>query len=249
MTIWILISVVGVLIHYNKCLATVEQDTKVFENQTKLIADLLQGYNKLVTPPNPKPLRVRIAFYIFGFFDFNDLNMDFTLSYNMRMTWKDDRLRFKPENYADITLVVLHSELMHKIWRPDIFFINEKGESISKPFSLSNGASRVNYSGDIFFGRKLETTFRCQMKFQNYPFDIQTCYAEIGSFAFTSDIIDIGFMSPPVEFYNKVELTTFELVNVETEQENLTIVSGTYQQVKIIFTLKRLVHFYILQVK
>ena len=104
-----------------------------------------------------------------------------------------------------------------KIWRPDLFYINEKGESISKPLSVSNSASRIYPYGDILFLRKLETKFRCQMKLQNYPFDIQVCHMEISSYAFTSDLLLFQFHSSPVVFFTEVDLiSTFQLLKVET---------------------------------
>ena len=215
----------------------------IFKHQSKY-------HNKLVAPSNKGPILVKLYFYIIGFSDINELNMDFTLSYFMQTTWKDDCLRFRPEHYENISSMNVHLEQMHTIWRPDILYINEKGESISKPFSVSNSASRIYPSGDVYFVRKLETTFRCQMKLQDFPFDIQMCYMEITSFSFTADLMKFGFLStPPVDIYSDIELTKFELLKISTQESNLTVKSGTFHRVKIISKLKRFISFYILQVK
>ena len=184
--------------HYGSFSVVVE-DGNVSE--TEVIGDLLKGYNKFTIPLKKKPLLVRLQFYILEFYDISEVNMDFTLSYYIKMTWTDDRLSLKPEKYGNISYVILHPEEMQKIWKPDIFYINEKGESISKPLSTSQSASQLYPSGQVLFLRKLETKFRCQMQLQNYPFDGQICHVDIGSFSFTADFLNIGFiLSSPVQF-------------------------------------------------
>ena len=242
--------VIGILIFQYQCLAAVEQEDKqIDENRTKTIDDLLDGYNKYVEPPNEKPLVVKLQFYVLGFSEFSDKNMDFTLSYSIRMKWRDDRLSFSSETFGSVAYINLHPDEMHKIWIPDLFYMNEEGESISKPFSVSNSASRIYASGDVLFFRKLETKFRCQMKLQNYPFDTQMCHMEISSYAFTADLLRVEFYSSPLEFFKDVDLmSTFQLLKMETEESILTLNDGNYQHVTIVFKLKRLINFHILQV-
>ena len=150
------------------------------ENTTKLIDHIKTQSDKFVVPPG-KPLLVKIGYFIFGFSDISELNMDFTLSYYMRITWIDSRLRFEPSDFGNISEVTLHPEQMESIWRPDPFYRNEKGKSISGSFSVADSLSRIYSSGKVFLSRKLETTFRCQMRLHYYPFDTQMCSMEIGS--------------------------------------------------------------------
>ena len=157
------------------CRSLGQQKHEYYSVKYMYVADFnnhLRDYNKLEVPLNKSPLLVQLYFHVIGFLDISELNMDFTLSYFMHMTWNDDRLRFRPEDFGNISHLILYPELIHTIWRPDIMYINEEGESISKPFSISNSASRIYPSGDVNLVRKLETKFQCQMKLQNYPFDI-----------------------------------------------------------------------------
>ena len=227
-----------------------EHDEGGTEREEKQKSDLLKNYNRFVAPPNKNPQLVRMDFGIFGFSDVSELNMDFTVSYFMRIAWKDDRLCFRPEDYGNVSYINLHPEEMNKIWRPDIFYRNEKGESISKPFSLSNSASTVYPSGEVYFLRKLETKFRCEMKLKNYPFDIQMCYMDISNVSFTRDLLQFRFHdSAPVDFYSDIELTSIELLEIDTQKRNLSVKSDTYDSVMIIFKFRRFINFYILQVK
>ena len=82
----------------------------------------------------------------------------------------------------------------------------------------------------------------------DYPFDIQTCLLNIGSFSLNSDNLEIGFMEPPVEFYKEVELTSFDLVEVDAIAGKETFSTGTFPAVRISFKFRRYLSFYILQV-
>ena len=176
--------------------------------------------------------------------------MDFTLSYFMMLAWTDDRLYLRPEYYENVSFLNSHPEQMGMIWRPDIFYKNERGESVSKPPSLSDSASTVFPSGEVQFVRKLETKFQCQLKSQNYPFDVQICHMDISSVAFTTDLLKFAFFnSSPFQLNSEIELTSFEPLEIYTEEKNRTLDNGIYHAVKIIFKFKRFINFYILQVK
>ena len=251
MTMRTLFCVVLCCIRCLNCKIPIEEEhyDSNWEEKAKQVDALFNDYNRFVVTSNNEPQLVRLEFSIFGFSDVSKLNMDFTFSYFMRIAWRDDRLRFRPEHYENVSYLILHPEQMNKIWRPDIFYRNEKGESISKPFTISDSTARIYPSGDVHFVRKLETTFRCQMKLQHYPFDIQKCHMDISTFSLTNDRLKFGFLdSPPVDFYRETELTSFELLDVETQERNITVRSGTYNSLMIIFKFRRFINFYILQV-
>ena len=54
---------------------------------------------------------------------------DYTLNIFLRSFWKDPRLTFM--DYED-EFVVLHPSMLEELWRPDIFFANEKHASFHK---------------------------------------------------------------------------------------------------------------------
>ena len=217
---------------------------------TDFFAELLSGYDKIVPPPDGKPVVTRIGYFIFGFSDISEKNMDFTLSYYMRTKWNDSRLRFSREENKSNNYVTLNPKQMDEIWRPDPFYRNERGKSISEKFFIADSFSRIYSSGEVHLSRKLETTFRCQMSLYDYPFDTQICSMDIGSYALTADILDIEFIDSenPVEFHREVELVSFDLLGFSVNKYNETFSTGTYSAVKIDFTFRRNIGFYILQV-
>ena len=229
---------------------TDDKGKAISNHTTNFIDEILKDYDKIVPPPDEKPLVASIGYFIIGFSDISERNMDFTLSYYMRMMWLDSRLNFSREEHGNIAYVTLNPEQMNEIWRPDPFYRNERGKSISQDFSLSEGFSRIYSSGKVFLSRKLETTFRCHMSLYDYPFDTQICSMDIGSYALTVEVLDIDSMDPenPVELHREVELVSFDLLGFSVRRYNETFTTGTYPAVKIDFTFKRNVGFYILQV-
>ncbi|CAG5083258.1 Oidioi.mRNA.OKI2018_I69.PAR.g10326.t1.cds [Oikopleura dioica] len=51
--------------------------------------------------------------------------MDYRITFFLRMKWNDERLRFK-EMGSPLTMLTVSPEVLHNIWKPDIFFSNEK---------------------------------------------------------------------------------------------------------------------------
>ena len=243
-------SVIDMNVQYYTCQFRKEQqnETYLMNYKMKIIDDMMTNANKFVTPPNKKPFSVKMNYIIFGFSDISELNMDFTLSYYMRLTWMDSRLSFNPVNYVNITEVILHPEKVDQIWRPDLSFRNDRGRSLSEKLSIFDTYCRIYASGEIFLSRKLETTLRCHMMLHDYPFDIQICSLNIDSFSLGSEILEIGFFEIPVEFDKDVELTSFELLEIDVQAGEVTFSTGTFPSVTITFKFRRYLSFYILQV-
>ncbi len=213
-------------------------------NVTKLRADLLRHHDKCLCPPN-RPVVVQLRLFIFGFSDISELNMDFTLSYYLRMTWHDTRMGYEPESYGGITEFTLHPEELEQIWRPDVFYRNERGSSISGPYAIGTSRAVVYSTGKIYTSRRLETTFRCQMLLQTYPFDTQKCSMNIGSYAYNLSFLEFAWRDNiAVELNEEVELTSFELVKVETSKDEFF----GFSKGKITFHMRRHSGFYVLQV-
>ena len=113
------------------------EKSKNIEIGEKLMKDLFQQYDYFVMPPNSIPIPVRIGLYVTGLSHISELDMEFTLTYYFRSVWMDDRLQFNPQKYGNISEIVLHPKRIEQIWKPGIFFRNERGRSISEDSSFS----------------------------------------------------------------------------------------------------------------
>ena len=113
--------------------------------------------------------------------------MKFTSSLYLEMSWVDSRLKYDPR----VARVTLHPDNIRKMWRPDIFFRNEKGSSLPAPPSLSNSMLKIDPHGRIFLSRKLETVLRCKIEFHAFPFDKQYYSLDITSYGYDTDLLSI----------------------------------------------------------
>ena len=162
--------------------------TDVINNITlKIINNLQDNSLREQLPPGRRPLPLTINIMVLGLSYISELNMEFTLSLYLEISWVDPRLKYDPR----IAQVTMHPDNIRKIWRPDIFFRNEKGSSLSARPSLSNSVLKIDPDGRIFLSRKLEGTLRCKMKFHAFPFDKQYCPLDIISYGYDTDLFSI----------------------------------------------------------
>ena len=87
-------------------------------------------------------------------------------------------------NFSIIRLEVLHNHLMltdpDKIWKPDLFFKNEKSghfHEITQP----NILLRIYPNGDVFYSIRMSLTLSCPMNLKYYPLDKQICGIQMAS--------------------------------------------------------------------
>ena len=61
------------------------------------------------------------------------------------------------------------------------YFLFLKRSEDSNPIKQDGQKAVINHSGRIFFVPEQNYNFRCNMDLTNFPFDVQTCKADIGS--------------------------------------------------------------------
>ena len=212
--------------------------------------DLFQQYDYFVMPPNSIPIPVRIGVYVTGLSHISELDMEFTLTYYFRSVWVDDRLQFNPQKYGNISEIILHPKRIEQIWKPGIFFRNERGRSISEDSSLSYFFCKVHSNGVVFLSRRLETTFRYEMDLQKYPFDTQHLTIDASSYNFTTDILNLTWShNHAVDLDKNLDITGFSLVKTKTtKNEDEMTPKGPFPRLQLVFSLKRYVSFYVLQI-
>lgn len=66
-------------------------------------------------------------------------------SCSYRMKWNDKRLRFA-ELGRESTMLTIHPELLHRIWKPDVFFSNEKRAEFHS-ITTENKLLRIDHEG------------------------------------------------------------------------------------------------------
>ncbi|KAG8201338.1 hypothetical protein JTE90_016815 [Oedothorax gibbosus] len=138
-----------------------------------------KGYDKRVRPNyGGPPVNVGVTMYILSISSVNEVQMDFTLDFYFRQSWKDDRLAFKARPGLDSLTV--GAEVADLIWVPDTFFANEKTAYFHQA-TTPNTFLRINSEGEVFRSMRLTVTNGCPMDLRYFPMDRQECTVEIES--------------------------------------------------------------------
>ena len=154
----------------------------------------------------------------------SQMDMSFTAEVAVELKWIDKRITYKnlkPKGNF------LGNDNLENLWLPNVIFANtEENASILKKGSLfvevlKEGQSKViNHNevqeGYIYSGgenrlhlvAKVQHDFLCSFKFQNYPFDSQTCYIFLKTEQATRFYTNIV---PKTLMYNGKPFTQYEL--------------------------------------
>ena len=110
--------------------------TNAEENGTRSLADYLldpEIYNRADPPMLDRPTEDRLGIYIHNF-DINDADRTFKMSFYLRQSWRDERLKFNREitkdwdvhenikNGLTQKIQVSANNIKNRIFLPDVFF-------------------------------------------------------------------------------------------------------------------------------
>eukprot|EP00069_Balaena_mysticetus_P017273 bmy_10544T0 len=79
--------------------------------------------------------------------------------------------------------------MLDSIWKPDLFFANEKGAHFHE-ITTDNKLLRISRNGNVLYSIRITLTLACPMDLKNFPMDVQTCIMQLESFGYTmNDLI------------------------------------------------------------
>ncbi|XP_077403554.1 glycine receptor, alpha 4b isoform X3 [Vanacampus margaritifer] len=159
--------------------------------------------------------------------------------------WNDPRLAYK--EYPDDSLD-LDPSMLDSIWKPDLFFANEKGANFHD-VTTDNTLLRIFQNGNVLYSIRLTLTLSCPMDLKNFPMDSQTCIMQLESFGYTmNDLIfewlDVG----AVQVADDLVLPQFVLKEEQglgycTKHYN----TGKFTCIEVKFYLERQMGYYLIQ--
>ncbi|VDM23791.1 unnamed protein product [Toxocara canis] len=226
----------------------------------RLLEDEDSDYDWRVRPRgtlNPaveeSPVNVAVNMYLRSISKVDDVNMEYSMHFTFREEWVDERLLFHSGSLAHIVL-----SPGQKIWLPDTFFQNEK-DGKKHNIDTPNIMIRVyNSTAKILYSCRLTLTLSCPMQLNDYPLDMQRCYIDYASYAYTTqDIVYHWKKERPIQIKDglRQSLPSFVLSDVKTG--NCTSVTNTgktwsqyrrtYSCLRTIIELKREFSYYLLQ--
>ncbi|XP_062602282.1 glycine receptor subunit alpha-3-like [Saccostrea cucullata] len=219
------------------------------------------------SPPNFNDdfaTKVECQLAIDSFDSINEVDMDFTVSIMLHLSWLD--ARFTVWTFGDEVLE-FDSKRLNNIWTPDLFFPNEKKAFIHQVF-MPNKMLRVYSGGKVSYTVRLSLTLSCPMDLRNYPFDKQVCRIEMESFSYNEDNIILEWAGMetsgneshpglvnvtqrteiPVEISDNIEMNQFRVVEKHTLKTlNERRGAGNHSLLQAEFHLVRDIGYYLVQ--
>ncbi|XP_031416513.1 glycine receptor subunit alpha-2 isoform X2 [Clupea harengus] len=204
------------------------------------------GYDARIRPNfKGPPVNVTCNIYINSFGSVTETTMDYRLNIFLRQNWNDPRLSYS--EYPDSSLD-LDPSMLDSIWKPDLFFANEKGANFHD-VTTDNKLLRIFKDGTVLYSIRLTLILSCPMDLKNFPMDSQTCTMQLESFGYTmNDLIFEWMDKNPVQVAEGLTLPQF-LLRDEKELGYCTkhYNTGKFTCIEVNFHLERQMGYYLIQ--
>uniref|UniRef100_A0A8C6KBV6 Glycine receptor, alpha 3 n=1 Tax=Nothobranchius furzeri TaxID=105023 RepID=A0A8C6KBV6_NOTFU len=142
----------------------------------------------------------------------------------------------------------LDPSMLDSIWKPDLFFANEKGAHFHE-VTTDNKLLRIFKNGNVLYSIRLTLTLSCPMDLKNFPMDVQTCIMQLESFGYTmNDLIFEWQENGPVQVAEGLTLPQFILKD-ESDLRYCTkhYNTGKFTCIEVRFHLERQMGYYLIQ--
>ncbi|XP_077869866.1 glycine receptor subunit alpha-1-like [Saccoglossus kowalevskii] len=204
-----------------------------------------EGYDMQMRPfVDGPPVNVSVGMMITSIHSISDISMDFGVTMFLVENWEDPRLIFNGTDPVDLRS---GSELLAKIWTPDLYYVNVK-EGYLHQVTTTNKQLRVSPGGHVTYDIRVSLTLICYMSLHRFPMDRQSCGIDMESFGYTTKDVrlswnnDIGVMIPP-----DVVMPGFEIESPTIEQTEILYPMGYYDRLECRYSLHRELIFYIME--
>ncbi|XP_047392474.1 glycine receptor subunit alpha-2-like [Sciurus carolinensis] len=204
------------------------------------------GYDARIRPNfKGPPVNVTCNIFINSFGSVTETTMDYRVNIFLRQQWNDSRLAYS--EYPDDSLD-LDPSMLDSIWKPDLFFANEKGANFHD-VTTDNKLLRISKNGKVLYSIRLTLTLSCPMDLKNFPMDVQTCTMQLESFGYTmNDLIFEWLSDGPVQVAEGLTLPQF-ILKEEKELGYCTkhYNTGKFTCIEVKFHLERQMGYYLIQ--
>ncbi|KAK7169602.1 hypothetical protein R3I93_005552 [Phoxinus phoxinus] len=204
------------------------------------------GYDARIRPNfKGPPVNVTCNIFINSFGSVTETTMDYRVNIFLRQKWNDPRLAYS--EYPDSSLD-LDPSMLDSIWKPDLFFANEKGANFHD-VTTDNKLLRIFKDGTVLYSIRLTLILSCPMDLKNFPMDVQTCTMQLESFGYTmNDLIFEWLGDGPVQVADGLTLPQF-LIRDEKDLGYCTkhYNTGKFTCIEVKFHLERQMGYYLIQ--
>uniref|UniRef100_A0A8C9YFJ5 Glycine receptor, alpha 1 n=1 Tax=Sander lucioperca TaxID=283035 RepID=A0A8C9YFJ5_SANLU len=206
----------------------------------------VSGYDARIRPNfKGPPVNVTCNIFINSFGSIAETTMDYRVNIFLRQQWNDPRLAYS--EYPDDSLD-LDPSMLDSIWKPDLFFANEKGANFHE-VTTDNKLLRISKNGNVLYSIRITLILACPMDLKNFPMDVQTCIMQLESFGYTmNDLIFEWDEKGAVQVADGLTLPQF-LLKEEKDLRYCTkhYNTGKFTCIEARFHLERQMGYYLIQ--
>jgi len=174
---------------------------------------------------------------------------EYSVQLSLRQEWTDDRLAFgKMDQYKSYGLNSITLTEQERIWKPDLFFRNEKEGHFHK-IIMPNVLLRIKGEGQVLYSIRISLVLACPMDLKYYPLDKQNCTIEMASYGYLDE--DLKFLWKeinPVQIAKPLNLPRFTLETYDTAYCTSRTTTGAYSCLRIDLMFKREFSYYLIQI-
>ncbi|XP_048481063.1 glycine receptor subunit alpha-4 isoform X3 [Plutella xylostella] len=217
---------------------------------------LPESYVKEMRPPARKgqPVMVEFSIYVVDVNSINVEDMDFRVDMFIRQTWRETRLQLPEDIFEEgDDHVTLPPEFFDNLWHPDPYFLNSKVTEIAE---LTHKFSSVTLyrNQTVRYAARMHAIIACQMEFQLYPMDIQSCPIYIESFSYSNQKVRFRWSEAGVTINPELKLLQYHIGEpLRLEETNGYMidkdayVTGNYSRLVVYFRFERQIGHHLIQ--
>ncbi|XP_053600321.1 glycine receptor subunit alpha-4 isoform X2 [Plodia interpunctella] len=213
---------------------------------------LPENYVKEIRPPARKgqPVIVEFSIYVVDVNSINVEDMDFRVDMFIRQTWRESRLQLPEDIFEEgDDHVTLPPEFFDNLWHPDPYFLNSKVTEIAE---LTHKFSSVTLyrNQTVRYAARMHAIIACQMEFQLYPMDIQSCPIYIESFSYSNQKVRFRWSEAGVTINPELKLLQYHIgepLRLEETNGYMIDKDGNYSRLVVYFRFERQIGHHLIQ--
>ena len=173
---------------------------------------LFENYNNDVFPSgNNTKIDLKMGIALRAFNNIDQIEGTLTSNIWLRHWWTDDLLKWNPEEYNNITSLVMLTdpEKGRSIWIPDIYLYNTAEQPMSQ---LDYSHVALDYNGYILWSRPGIVVSTCFFDLKDFPYDQQVCELKFGSWSYHGEQLNLILDDDSIDISNYQENEGWHLI-------------------------------------
>lgn len=170
-------------------------------DETRLVSNLFNGYNKVVRPVDhfSEAVVVTVGLQLIQLISVDEVNQIVTSNVRLRQQWLDVNLKWNPDEYGGIRKIRVPST---DIWKPDLVLYNNADGDFA---IIHETKVLLEHTGMITWNPPAIFKSYCEISVRHFPFDLQNCTMKLGTWTYDGLLVVINQESEQPDLSNFME--------------------------------------------